>query len=226
MIKPNLQTIFEVLGNKTRRDILTNLSSEPMYFNQLAKKVGIGQQAILRHMKTLENAGFVQVYDEKSDLGAPDRKFYRLNSSFILSVSSSKDEFTISCNSLDSKNNKQATNLQNKMDSIKKSGATLDFIHGNLAEIEKEIFDLETRLQKLRESRQVLLHETNKIGKSDFNRIERKVLYNLMTEKKSSVSSISNRVHENNTDVRDALDQINAQLESGHMSKRAGDLLA
>lgn len=225
MVKPNLESIFEVLGNKTRRDILTNLSSEPMYFNQLAKKVGIGQQAILRHMKTLEDAGFVQVYDEKSDLGAPDRKFYRLNSSFILSVSSSKDEFTISCNSLDSKNNKQATNLQNKMDSIKKSGDTLDFIHGNLDDIEKEIFDLETRLQKLRESRQVLLHKTNKIGFSDFNRIERKVLYDLMTEKKSSVSSISNRVHENNTDVKSALDKINVQLETGALSKKAGNLL-
>ena len=137
MIKPNLQTIFDVLGNKTRRDILTNLSSEPMYFNQLTKKVGIGQQAILRHMKTLEDAGFVQTYDEKSNLGAPDRKFYRLNSSFILSVSSSKDEFSITCNSLDSKNNKQATKLQNKMVSINKANNTLDFIHENLLFLEK-----------------------------------------------------------------------------------------
>ena len=226
MNKPNLQTIFEVLGNKTRRDILTNLSSEPMYFNQLAKKIGVGQQSILRHMKILLDSGFVETYDEKSNLGAPDRKFYRLNSSFILSVSSSKDEFSITCNSLDSKNNKHATKLQNKMDAIKKSGDTLDFIHDNLSEIEKEIFELESRLQKLRETRQVLLHETNKIGKSDFNRIERKVLYDLMTEKKSSVSSISNRVHENNVDVRNALDQINVQLEKGDMSKKAADLLA
>ena len=91
MTQPNIDSIFEVLGSKTRRNILRNLSSEPMYFNQLSKKIGIGQQSMLRHMKALHTAGFVQPYREKSDLGAPDRKFYRLDSSFTLSINSSKD---------------------------------------------------------------------------------------------------------------------------------------
>ena len=48
-----------------------------MYFNQLAREIGIGQQAILRHMEALENGGLIKTYAEKSDLGAPDRKYYQ-----------------------------------------------------------------------------------------------------------------------------------------------------
>jgi ArsR family transcriptional regulator len=44
--------ILDIIGNNTRRKILATLAQEPMYFNQLAKEIGIGQQAILRHMKT------------------------------------------------------------------------------------------------------------------------------------------------------------------------------
>ena len=54
------------------------LCEEPMYFNQLAKRVEIGQQAILRHVGALERSGLVEAYDEKSTLGAPDRKYYKI----------------------------------------------------------------------------------------------------------------------------------------------------
>src|SRR5437660_7118153 len=97
-MKKEIDCVFYVLGNRTRRDILSTLSDEPMYFNQVSKEVGIGQQAMLRHMNTLEDVGFVNTHGEKSDLGAPDRKYYSLDSSFNLTISLSKDEFTIDYN--------------------------------------------------------------------------------------------------------------------------------
>lgn len=87
--------ILDILGNDTRRKILSTLSEEPMYFNQLAKKTGIGQQAILRHMQALEDASLVKTYEERSDLGAPNRKYYSLDSSFSLTISMSQDSFSI-----------------------------------------------------------------------------------------------------------------------------------
>ena len=63
--------ILDIIGNNTRRKILATLAREPMYFNQLAKEISIGQQAILRHMKTLEDIGLIESYAEKSNLGAP-----------------------------------------------------------------------------------------------------------------------------------------------------------
>jgi predicted transcriptional regulator len=225
MTQPDLDTIFQVLGSKTRRDILANLSSEPMYFNQLSKRIGIGQQAMLRHMRILHTNGFVQPYDEKSDLGAPDRKFYKLDSSFTLSVYSSKDEFEIKHDDLAPSKNKQASKLQNKMSSMAESDIALDFIHDTLTEIDQEIQELETRLHNLREVRQVLLQKTREIAKSQFNRIERKVLYQLVTEEPLSLGSLSNLLDENRSDVRAALDQINTKLEKGIVSKKAEELI-
>jgi ArsR family transcriptional regulator len=81
---------LDILGNNTRRKILAVLSYEPMYFNQLAKELGVGQQAILRHLQALEDSGLIEAYAEKSEFGAPDRKYYRLNESFILTISLSE----------------------------------------------------------------------------------------------------------------------------------------
>src|SRR5919106_5065709 len=79
--------LLDVLGNETRRRILNLISHEPMYFNQLAREIGTGQQAILRHVKILEDSGLIESYAKKSDLGAPNRKYYKVNSSFNLNIS-------------------------------------------------------------------------------------------------------------------------------------------
>lgn len=92
MLNPDL--VLDIIGNSTRRKILATLSKEPMYFNQLSKQLGIGQQAILRHVRSLEETGLISSYVEKSDLGAPDRRYYK-KSAFSLTVSISQDAFAI-----------------------------------------------------------------------------------------------------------------------------------
>ncbi len=59
--------LLDVLGNETRRRILNLISHEPMYFNQLTKEIRTGQQAILRHVKILEDTGLIKSYAERSD---------------------------------------------------------------------------------------------------------------------------------------------------------------
>ena len=105
--------ILNILGNETRRKILSVLSEEPMYFNQLSKQIRIGQQAILRHMQALEDAGLVKAYHRKSILGAPNRKYYYLNTSFSITISISQDSFSV-------ENNSQITNNYQKHKKKKK----------------------------------------------------------------------------------------------------------
>ena len=105
--------ILDIIGNNTRRKILAILAQEPMYFNQLAKEIGIGQQAILRHMKTLEEMGLVESYTEKSNLGAPDRKYYRLNSSFSLTICLSEDAFSIKSHKIEQYRHNQTSSIKN-----------------------------------------------------------------------------------------------------------------
>jgi predicted transcriptional regulator len=54
----------------------------------------------LRHIQALEEGGFVKTYEEKSHLGAPNRKYYFLSSTISLTISMSQDSFTIANNQL------------------------------------------------------------------------------------------------------------------------------
>ena len=110
--------LLDVLGNETRRRILNLISHEPMYFNQLAKEIRTGQQAILRHVKILEDTGLIESYAMRSDLGAPDRKYYRVNSSFNLSISVSNDNFTVRNEGIEELRYKEADTLYKKFDEL------------------------------------------------------------------------------------------------------------
>src|ERR671938_1506160 len=137
--------ILTILGNETRRKILSVLSQEPMYFNQLSKEIGIGQQAILRHMQALENRGLIKTYAEKSDLGAPDRKYYRLSSSFSLTIALSQDSFSIDNRKMIaiSENRGKHTKFYEKLESIRsrrdknKIGKVLTRLKTELGDVEK-----------------------------------------------------------------------------------------
>src|SRR6476646_6694462 len=91
----SVDIILDILSNGTRRKILSILAEEPMYFNQIARKVHVGQQAILRHMEILEKNGIIETYQEKSTLGAPNRKYYKLRKSISLSIYLSMDSFSV-----------------------------------------------------------------------------------------------------------------------------------
>ena len=72
--------LLDVLGNETRRRILNLISHEPMYFNQLAKEIQTGQQAILRHVKILEDTGAEDVSstgEAGADFSETDRPMLR-----------------------------------------------------------------------------------------------------------------------------------------------------
>ena len=99
-----------------------------MYFNQLSKEIGIGQQAVLRHMQALENSGLIESYAKKSDLGAPNRKYYRLSSSFSLTISISKDAFSIESRKIVESRYKKSDKFYKKINSITKdTGAGAHF---------------------------------------------------------------------------------------------------
>src|SRR5688500_17583789 len=126
--------ILDIIGNNTRRKILATLDQEPMYFNQLAKEISIGQQAILRHMKTLEDIGLIESYADKSNLGAPDRKYYRLNSSFSLTICHSEDAFSIENHKIEEYRHKEADKFYKEYDLLAQEddGETLNQLQSNL----------------------------------------------------------------------------------------------
>ena len=59
-----------ILENPTRRQILRKLVKEPHYSLQISELLDVSQQAVVKHLKVLEEAGFVdseKVPSEKGD---------------------------------------------------------------------------------------------------------------------------------------------------------------
>ena len=202
--------LLDVLGNETRRRILNLISHEPMYFNQLAKEIQTGQQAILRHMKILEETGLIESYAERSDLGAPDRKYYRVNSSFNLSISISNDNFTVRNEGIEELRYKEADALYRKFDELdsivlshdddnntldesidrntegnqRKLVISLDQmllkLQQNLEDTEGQILHLESRLNDLRALKQAIIKRIHDIEKENFDDMERRLICSIM----------------------------------------------
>jgi ArsR family transcriptional regulator len=214
--------ILDIIGNNTRRKILATLAREPMYFNQLAKEISIGQQAILRHMKTLEDIGLIESYAEKSNLGAPDRKYYRLNSSFSLTICLSEDAFSIENHKIEQYRYKESDKFYEEYDLLAQEddGETLNQLQSNLTKIEMEISNLDSRLNDLRALKQLIVSRLHKIAKDNFEEeFERKILHTIVGESPKSVSELANKLNEKQSNVTKTLHRMNKKLygnEHGH----------
>ena len=239
--------LLDALGNDTRRKILSALSQEPMYFNQLAKEIEIGQQAILRHVKILEDAGLITTYSKKSNLGAPDRKYYKLNSSFSMTLIFSSHEFSIKTLETKELRHNESKKFYKKFDdnmsiqekntkqimksniTTKKVDANLDFnnldlknMHISLLELDQRITNLELQLSDLYALKKLILEQIHEIiDTNNFKELERKIFYKLMEENRSpkSLSELTDSVEESESKVTTSIYNLCDKLDQDHIEK-------
>ena len=86
MQQTSIDDILEVLENPTRRMILRELAREPRYSLQLAQMLNVSQQAIMKHLRAMEDKEMVTVIVEKSDAGGPPRKCYVASKRFSVTI--------------------------------------------------------------------------------------------------------------------------------------------
>ena len=84
---------MSVLENSTRGQILKYLVKEPHYPLQLSDLLDVSQQAVVKHLKVLEDSGFVESEKIPSERGGPPRKVYTVNQSFSLRLDLGPDLF-------------------------------------------------------------------------------------------------------------------------------------
>ena len=81
--------LFYLLENPTRRRILKLLSVERLYplkmHKQLSREIDVTQQAIVKHLKILEEHGLVESQDEPSNRG-PNRRVYTASREISLHI--------------------------------------------------------------------------------------------------------------------------------------------
>ena len=74
----NLEDILDVMGCKTRRNILDLIRDEPRFVSQISRELEVGQKAIIEHLRAMENTGLLNSSFQKIERGRP-RKYYDIS---------------------------------------------------------------------------------------------------------------------------------------------------
>jgi ArsR family transcriptional regulator len=210
--------ILEIISNETRRKILSILSEEPMYFNQLAKKLAIGQQAVLRHMETLERFGLVETYAERSTLGAPNRKYYKVKRSFNLNVSLSKNSFSLINREIKEIRFNDESNLFNDFDLESmppdNPNKSLLYLSEIFLNIEDQINDLEDRANNLRAIKQRVLNRLQIVCEDmGLESLERNILYTIIKRSPKDREDLINMMNVSASDLNTAIYDLSLKLD-------------
>jgi ArsR family transcriptional regulator len=88
----NAETLLDVLGNRTRREIIHLISEEPRCLTELSEETGVEKMAIMRHLEKMENAGMLHQEEKRMERGRP-RKYYGIDTRAKLKVSVTPEDF-------------------------------------------------------------------------------------------------------------------------------------
>ena len=86
----DLEAILDVMGCKTRRDILTLLTQEPRFVSEISKELEIGQKAIIEHLRAMEELGMLNSSFQKIERGRP-RKYYGISQKMEIQIYIDRD---------------------------------------------------------------------------------------------------------------------------------------
>ena len=132
------------------------LTKEPHYALQLSDLLQISQQAVVKHLGILENAGFVSVDKVPSEKGGPPRKVYKVTESFCLRLDLGPRLFKTSGKMMPSGGPiRLSSKLPDGLDDVIDTMGTRRRIPMN--EAMSILSKLQTRLEKLDEQRDALI---------------------------------------------------------------------
>ncbi|MDI9614794.1 ArsR family transcriptional regulator [Methanothermobacter sp.] len=90
----NMEVILDVMGCKTRREIINLLREEPRFVSEISKELDIGQKAIIEHLRAMEEAGILSSFFKKIERGRP-RKYYDISRDIHISITINRNNFRV-----------------------------------------------------------------------------------------------------------------------------------
>lgn len=90
----DVEDILDVMGCKTRRDIINLLREEPMFVSEISNELDIGQKAIIAHLRAMEDIGILNSSYRKILRGRP-RKYYDLQNEVNIHITINRNNFDV-----------------------------------------------------------------------------------------------------------------------------------
>ncbi len=208
MGKTDFDEILQLLQNPTRRKILEILSREEHYPLQLSRTLNTSQQAVSKHLKTMERQGIVISKRSKSERGGPPTKTYTLNSEFSVRIDVGPALFETEVDMLDDEEMQEYEALKGEVEENKDE----DILKCKMDVIQ----DVEDMINDLERRRKILLKIKENSLKDAFRHIyrnfddykERNVLYYVVSSGNTDPYSIAQYLGMRDEDVFRLLDEL------------------
>ena len=160
-----IDNLLEILGNPTRRIILSKLAKVPLGASELASSFGkrISRQAIHSQLKMLTDYGIIESYGED-----PRSIKYRIKSNLSLRIDITPDYFNIDYNLVEIDKNRANLKLKKTgyhidYQKIKSPDKKLRFLGEKIKEIEHHISNLEKQRNELLQNKECFIIELKNI---------------------------------------------------------------
>jgi predicted transcriptional regulator len=135
----------------------------------------------------------VEAYDEKSTLGAPDRKYYKIKEPFSFKVSLSEDSFTIILNEINNVQNNRTKKLYKAFKFKYKKYPQKSPLHIKemILRIDNEILNSESHINSLYTIRSKVLRDLQCLcDDMNLDKMERNVLYTIIRKSPADLEEL------------------------------------
>ncbi len=186
----SLDSLLEMLGNPTRRIILSKLAKVPHSPSELAKILGISRQAVHSQLDLLRTNNVVERFGEEKRGGK-----YRIKSNLSIRINISPDYYNIRYSMTEIKDDAKSINLKDigcatKFENIKSPNKKIRFLGGQIKDIENKIREFELERRKLLQNKECYIVELKNIindtyqkdflkKRPELENLEREIFYTL-----------------------------------------------
>jgi len=211
----DLDMLLSVIENPTRRRILEAIVREPHYPLQLSRELGMSQQAIMKHLKVLEDYALVRSFPEQSDQGGPSRKIYVPTTKFTIIVDFGPGLFDTTFVKL-AMEAMQWPRLSNRQyegpEELPDIGEKVLEIREHLAKIDQELEALQRKREKLIERKEGALEEAAGIIEGSVEDYQtRRIIYEFVQSPALSAQEIAEQLGLRDRNVEDTIKMLKDQ---------------
>ena len=215
----DLDILLSVIENPTRRRILEALVREPHYSLQLSKELGMSQQAIMKHMKVLEECDLVRSYPEESNHGGPSRKLYVQTTKFSITVDFGPGLFSADIirlaldqmsNSILDVHRVFGENEQEKSGDLAEVSERILELRETVAQADRELEGLQHQRALLIETKENALEEAGRVVEEQIDDYQaRRIIYEFIQKPELELEELALNLKIRDDLVRRTLEQIN-----------------
>ena len=186
----DLDEVLSVIENPARRKILEALVREPHYPLQLSKELGMSQQAVMKHLKVLENYHLVESYKEPSNLGGPMRNKYYPALNFTIIVDLGPNLFNAEmvsreCESRDL----QAEETEDL--SLEKFDIQVKALRKSIARTDEELDRLQIKRDRLMDEKEKTMADVGRLMDRMQDYQIRKIMYEFISRPELDIKEIA-----------------------------------